>query len=1344
MAIEEELSLRIEDALAAIDQVAKSLTDAATTFFVAMDDALKAISANPVALPIEAAFTEVEGGDLVQAAIGDEQETSLTFTDVDADAVRTGTQDSLDSVTPDPIQIPIDGDASALGEAVSEGIQGASGDELIANIFLESVNPTQPADEVKAALEEEDFTVTPTADLSLVKEEYSAFAEQVQGGTEPVFGGRESAESAAISKSLGDTAENAKKAKEEISATTVVATGLAFGLKGAAAAGTAAFAAISAFFAAAVESESVAIGFQRSLGSLAPAIANIDAAGLNIQLEQLAENLGSDDEAALLAAQRFAMLGKSSGAAAQDIAEANSNLFAVAANIRSLNPNAGELADIANRLSTGFARGGRALAGTGIALTSTEIKLRAAQMTGKATTDTFNQFELAAAGADLAVQQLGSSIETNIDAALDNPVIALANLRQIFANLTEELGAPIVAPVLELIRELFPIALSLTTAFGDFAQQVVPLAENVVAAFLPILTTFTDIVAKIIDETNPAFEAFGYALVQLLEAATPTLNVLAELAGFLTIGFADSLAVIASLIGGIADNMIGPWLIAIFAVYRGFKLLDGVLTTLLAPGKGLKGWLTVIGIAGAAIATLSGYVNQSVEGFKDFNQQLEEGSGVASDTAMSVDLLISKLEDYVRVNQVLNNENLVRSLGEVGVTIDDFSRFVTQGTEGIRQYMIQTAMLDTQDWGYFTVGGERIALTADAIKNLDEATLLYAFNNRNTAGAANLVADELERQSQNAQKSVQLQYEQIAASGKLSEEWKQQAIARASSNDGIIDYTYLLRLANDEVARQEEIQKKADIQSGKAAADLRALAEAQKELSLEVALGITTQDNFAEALLNSSLTEEQAKKTIEEVTAAIEDFTSTVLNNVPSVTEAFQNLGQEEGGSFDQIAADLEKNLEDTRNWSTTLVRLAQENKTGILTVATQVGAERTAILLNAYGGDEAALDAHLRQMLLLEAAARVEAEVAAKISFLQQRGLYAGNYEALAQILRDKAPFGSITREDLAAALQEVETTLPAIVDGVATGATDAGNAWTTNATGAIAGGVTEAGQEWAKGITGGVAGAAPQAGTEAATALLAAINGAITSGATNVAANLIFQLSVIGSSALPNSGLQGGLLGQRFVNTFNLEITEAQDDMLQTINSALLFLASNLIFAPAYVGFIIATGIGRGVFNSRTVIGDEVVNAFTFVVENYSDEADMTGWYLGDALIEGLKRGLRDGAGEVGQIAAEIIAGAEQKARDEAQSDSPSRVWENIGKDLVSGLTRGLETGTPAAFGAASSLMQRVNSVPLASGGNTSISVNVPVTINGNADPAMGAQIGRAAAVELRRVLQLEARMA
>jgi hypothetical protein len=530
---------------------------------------------------------------------------------------------------------------------------------------------------------------------------------------------------------------------------------------------------------------------------------------------------------------------------------------------------------------------------------------------------------------------------------------------------------------------------------------------------------------------------------------------------------------------------------------------------------------------------------------------------------------------------------------------------------------------------------------------------------------------------------------------------------------------------------------------------MKLLSDAEKELALELAFGVTSSDNYTDAMERLGLEVEEIEPILERLTAEMQAFTNKVQENVPTLIDAFSRLG-EEGVNTDIILDEFEKSIAATREWSDNLVRFADENKSALLQVAAELGPERTRLLIDGYKGNEEALDEHLKRMLFLEAVARTEAEVAAKIGFLQMQGEYSGQYEVLAEILRKKAFFGPLTREDLDAALVEVQNAIP----GLEAGGVEAGAA--------IGDGTMQGVQEgYARGASpaqnalraaiaaaqGGGDEAAETAGRETGLAIGAATTEGLTQGLGPVTGILVSNLLQSGFVAVANAGPVGTNIGNTVLDNWRNALLGRSGDITRSVGAVVTGTGTGNVGTAQEAGGLIALEINSGF--SRRLQDSAIIPLvalrvmLTNVAAATTDTAYDAGYGLGASLMDGFAQGIANNIFRGTLQAARAVRAAEQAARDEAESDSPSKAWERLGRDLVAGLSNGLNASSGIAARAASGVISSANGAA-GSINNSSISITVPVTVTGNADASVGRQIGQVAAAELRSVLRLEARVA
>lgn len=197
--------------------------------------------------------------------------------------------------------------------------------------------------------------------------------------------------------------------------------------------------------------------FNLIAGDNADALRSIDVGGLSGDIGDLALNIGSSDEAMLNATASFVTFAESSGAGAAEIDQASDSINALALRAVALNPGLGDAGAAAERLSGALARGGRPLRQFGIDLQSAEINARAMENTGKTSADQLTQFEKAAAGAQLATEQLGDTLGSDYAAGAENAALQTAAMKEQLGEAAEAVGTQMVPEVLNLadgVRQL--------------------------------------------------------------------------------------------------------------------------------------------------------------------------------------------------------------------------------------------------------------------------------------------------------------------------------------------------------------------------------------------------------------------------------------------------------------------------------------------------------------------------------------------------------------------------------------------------------------------------------------------------------------------------------------------------------------------------------------------------------------------------------------------------------------------------------------------------------------------------------------------------------------------------
>lgn len=533
------LQLEITDALARIEQVGASLAAATSGIPVTLDQ--------PDAAPITASID-----DAVAAA-----DTTVT-PDAQSDGVTTSIDDAIGAAD---TTIPVDADITAAASEI-DSLSAVS--DVIVPVDADTTAADASIADVVAVADAETATITVDADTS--------------------------AADAAIS-ATGDSASNASGGVDQLTSSlgalkgsTADATGLAAGLGSAvgslpgpfgeaAAAGGALIGIIGGFFEAGTSLIAAEQRLTLTTGEFRQAIEQIDVGSLRTDIKGLAADTGSTIVPIDNAISRIFQLGTSSGETGQQITSTSAKIVALAGFVRASNPALGETGDIANRLTDSLARGGRALQQYGLSLAAKDILEKAQQETGR---QTVTQYEKTAAAADLLSEKLGPEFAARIAAGTENPVIQIGQIKAEFTALFEEIGKPVVAPVVSILRDLAPLGEEVGRTLGVAVEAVLPFAEDlgiVAKQAAPVLDVLIAVAAPLIKLAallNPinvalrvgdaAFshiigpiESLGGALERL--ASGPVGKVESVLSG--VISFAEGVGEKVSAIAGKVEDFLG-------------------------------------------------------------------------------------------------------------------------------------------------------------------------------------------------------------------------------------------------------------------------------------------------------------------------------------------------------------------------------------------------------------------------------------------------------------------------------------------------------------------------------------------------------------------------------------------------------------------------------------------------------------------------------------------------------------------------------------------------------------------------------------------------------------------
>lgn len=505
MSIREELELDLSQAESGIDRVGAILSQTAQTFKQELAEALDVLNV-PIGVDTSQAQADI-------AALGDETEV------VDVDVV----------VNDDEVAVTQDEIANLDGETATVDV------------------------------------ATDDAELAETAAEFEALdGETIELGVSVDTGGIEAARD-----DLDQVGASANGAAEGLGAAAQSGAGFEGILAGVSAKSPPAVAGIAALvlggFAladSAAEAEGSLSSFNTRTGEMAEEVRLVNVGGLNEDLGTLAIRLGSSDEGLQDAIASIFQLGVNSGRSGPEVAVVTDQIAALAANAVALNPQLGEVGDVAQSLATRLARGGRSLSAYGISLSIAEIEARALELGLADSAAELTQFDKTTAGASLAAEQFGDSIRTNVDLGAENAGIRLRSLREQLGEAFETAGADITVPLFDTLEAALPIIADLLVIVASLFEALAPVLELVFDVAKPLLDLFAEglplAIGAVVDTVKLLGEVLDNAFFGIDEAIGGLLGGLTDGLGDTTYAnfeLADSAEVARTQMGGEADSI---------------------------------------------------------------------------------------------------------------------------------------------------------------------------------------------------------------------------------------------------------------------------------------------------------------------------------------------------------------------------------------------------------------------------------------------------------------------------------------------------------------------------------------------------------------------------------------------------------------------------------------------------------------------------------------------------------------------------------------------------------------------------------------------------------------------
>lgn len=508
MSVRETLELDISEALSEVTRLGSQLDNVAKAFGETLNAAINEALENIPIIRMTADSSEVT--------------TSIDEAVAEADDV-----------------VPVSADATEVTSEIDAAVSDADGTIPV------TADASEVTSEIDAAVEEAADSIDVTVDVNVDTAQAQSAIDDLSGSLdgagaagEAASGGLASAAvaGAALNKTFGNAGALGK------AGTFITALGPA---GAAAAAGIGAATAASGFlYGAAFEAVAVTQQWENSLGDLGARIMDLEggATGFSGTLASLAQDVGSSDEAVLLATQRYVSFQQAAGLADDEIVENTQNLAALAAQIRVNNPALGTMDQIITALSRGLQRGGPRMQAYGLALNATDIEARALSNSGKTLAAELTNADKSAAGLDLAMQQLAPS-QAKVTEGMENVAVKSDRAGEKFGDALEVLGEATVEPITEgmlLLSQAFegvvaavaPVLVSigedLAAAFRLASEAVGPIIRGLDIVQQVLLKTGIsgEDAAEGIDVGDTALEAFGRTVVGTVPVLGPVANLM--------------------------------------------------------------------------------------------------------------------------------------------------------------------------------------------------------------------------------------------------------------------------------------------------------------------------------------------------------------------------------------------------------------------------------------------------------------------------------------------------------------------------------------------------------------------------------------------------------------------------------------------------------------------------------------------------------------------------------------------------------------------------------------------------------------------------------------------------
>lgn len=325
----------------------------------------------------------------------------------------------------------------------------------------------------------------------------------------------------------------------------------------------------------ATKAQSATERFNLILGDSADKLEHVNIGGFNESLADMTARLGSGASAVRQADASIFELGLNTGSSRDQIEQTAEQINVLATRAVALKPSLGDVGDVADRMQSALARGGRFASNFGLALSSTEINARAMELAMARGSTQVEQFDKIAAGAQLSTEKLGASLKTDIEAGSENVEFSFKRIQREFNAALVALGKPLISPTLDILKSAIPIGIEFANILGEISADALPIVSSLVHGIEPLVKIVSKDLIGALKELRPVVDSISReisdaladpATVQsvkdLSKATADTVKALGPLLPLL-MPIGDELKLVAGFAEDAAismNNVIGPLL----------------------------------------------------------------------------------------------------------------------------------------------------------------------------------------------------------------------------------------------------------------------------------------------------------------------------------------------------------------------------------------------------------------------------------------------------------------------------------------------------------------------------------------------------------------------------------------------------------------------------------------------------------------------------------------------------------------------------------------------------------------------------------------------------------------